>query len=333
MLVEIILLSVAVVGLTSIVGAAPVALLVPDLGGTELLLTPFAGLALLYWVCQWLSPFADSSWIVFGTCVISVPLAGLVVWRQRGKLKTRLSVVRADLSVILIGGLLITILLQLPMIHRGIFTLADFSGDDVFTWAPSAYYMAHHAYAAGRPLAYVSPLLWVLPTNIYPGSAGTVDGGLATLLHLQPYQFVEPFTAICLGLAAAGVYLLVRVALKLPRWTALLAMTLAATSQNRFVIVGFGFAQSSRSSIDDRLPCPLCYCDPRGKRPCGCVVWGDSCRANRRLHAVVSCAGRFDDRRWWRGADCVSKPEGVTEAVEGLGGAHSRRPRYRRFQC
>ncbi len=205
------------------------------------------------------------------------------------------------------------------MIHRGIFTLADFSGDDVFTWAPSAYYMAHHAYAAGRPLAYVSPLLWVLPTNIYPGSAGTVDGGLATLLHLQPYQFVEPFTAICLGLAAAGVYLLVRVALKLPRWTALLAMTLAATSQNRFVIVGFGFAQSSRGAVLMIGSLVLFVIAIREASVRAAVLSGAIAAVLTAVYMplfLVLAASMIGGG----GAVLISKPEGVTEAVEGLGG-------------
>ena len=249
MLAELALLSTVVVTLLSIVGAVPVALLLPDLGGVKFLFSPFAGLALLYFVCQWLSPLMASSGIVIDTCAVSALLACLIAWRQRRSWMSNPSRMGADLWIVVVGGLLITFSLQIPMLHRGVFTLANFSGDDLFTWTPTAYYMAHHAYAAGQPLAYVSPLLWVLPTNIYPGSAGTVDGGLAALLHMQPYQFVEPFTAICLALGAVGVYLLVRLALRLPRWTALLAMALAATSQNRFVVAGFGFAQSSRGAV------------------------------------------------------------------------------------
>ena len=89
-----------------------------------------------------------------------------------GILKTRI-----DLAVVGAVGLVNTIVLQLPMIHSGILTLSDFSGDDLFTWSPSTAYMQTHAFANGHPTAYVSPLLWVLPTNVYPGSRARSTAG------------------------------------------------------------------------------------------------------------------------------------------------------------
>ena len=297
-LIELILLTTAVVAVLSIVGVAPVAILTPDLGGIEFLLSPFVGLAILYWICQLLSPLAPSSWIVFGCCAVSIPLAGATLWHQRRRRMPHLAAIRPDLIITIVAGLAVTIALQLPLLHSGTFTLANFSGDDLFTWTPTAYYMAHHAYVAGRPLAYASTLLWVLPTNIYPGSAGTVDGGLATLLHLQPYQFVEPFTAICLGLGVVGVYLLARFALRLPRWTAAFAMTLAATSQNRLVIAGFGLAQSSRGAvllIGSLVLFMVAIREQsvRARRAIGCNDCGVVCC----VHAAIPGACRLDTRR------------------------------------
>ena len=248
MLIELIVLVIAIVGLLSLVGLGVTIFLAPDLGGIQILLCPFVGLAILYWACQVLSPWSPSSWIVLGTCVVGGLLSILALWTARHGWRSRLGRLRTDLLIVLPLGLLSAIVLQLPMIHRGIFTLANFSGDDIFTWAPTADYMQHHAYFGGHTLAYTSPLLWLLPTNIYPGSAGTVDGGLAAILGLRPYQFVEPLTAVCLAMGALGVYLLIRIGLRLPCWVSLCGGALAATSQSRFITAGFGYAQSARGA-------------------------------------------------------------------------------------
>jgi hypothetical protein len=249
MVLAVTLVFVAIVGLLSIVGFGPVALMAPDLEGRELLLCPAVGLAVMYLACQLLSSIAPSSEIVIGTCVAGAALSAVTVVYKRGRWRQRAAGLRPGLLVTLPLGLLTSIALQLPMLRGGTFTLANYGLDDLFTWAPVADYMRDHAYAAGRPLAYTSPLLWLLPANAYPGSAGTVDGGFGAILRLDAYQFVEPLTAVCLGLAVGGVYLLVTVGLRFPRWVAILAAVLAATNEYIFNTAGSGFAQSARGAV------------------------------------------------------------------------------------
>jgi hypothetical protein len=247
--IELGLLVSGVLGLLSVVGFGPVAALVPDLGGIGLLLSPMVGLAILFCACQWLSPLAKSSSIVEIACLVFGALSAIVLWRRRGSLRGQVGMIRLDLIIVVGFGFLVTMLLLLPMIHTGVFTLSDFSGDELFTWAPSAAYMQTHAYASGAQPDYVSPLLWLLPTNIYPGSTGTVDGGLSALFGLHAYQFEEPFSAACLGIGTSLVYVLVRMGLRLPRGVAVVATLLAATSEFRLITAGFGFDQSARGSV------------------------------------------------------------------------------------
>jgi hypothetical protein len=234
--------------LLTIVGLGPVLLLAPDRDGTELFLAPFVGLAILYWVSQWLSPHYASGPVIVVTCLFCGSFSVAVLWIRRTSVIRRVSAARVDLAILSGFGLLIAMVLQLPLLHTGTFTLADFSGDDLFTWAPTAAYMQTHAYAAGHPTAYVSPLLWLLPTNVYPGSAGTVDGGLLTVFGMHAYQLVEPLSAVCLALGACVVYLLLRAALGTSRAIAVLGLLLVATNQSRFFTSGFGLAQSARGT-------------------------------------------------------------------------------------
>jgi hypothetical protein len=247
-LLQLILLVVAITALFAAVGLGPVLLLAPDLGGAELCLAPFVGLAAMYWVSQWFSPYFASGPVIVGTCVVGgVFSLAMLVWR-RGAVGTMLRTSRVDLAIVSVSGLVMALLLQLPLLHSGVFTLNDFSGDDLFTWAPSAAYMQTHAYAAGHPTSYVSPLLWLLPTNIYPGSAGTVDGGLLQIFGLHSYQLVEPLTAVCLALGGCAVYPFLRHGAGTTRLIAVLGLLFVATSQFRFLTAGFGFAQSARGT-------------------------------------------------------------------------------------
>ena len=242
LILELTLLTAGVVGLLTLVGLTPIALAVPDLGGAELLLCPFVGLAILYWTCQWLSPYFASGPIVVVTCVVTGLASLVVIWRKRALLVARLVRARVDLAILAVFGLAITIVLQLPLLQAGTFTLTASGGDDLFAWAPTAAFMQTHAYAA--PHSVSSPLLWILPTNIYPGSAGTVDGGLMTIFHMQGYQFVEPFTAICLALGACAVYGLLRSGLRTSRWIAALGVLFVGIIEHRPDMMGL--AQSVR---------------------------------------------------------------------------------------
>ena len=245
---EVILLVAGLAALLTIVGLGPVVLFAPDCGGTELLLSPFVGLATLYLASQWLTLRFASGPVIVTTCSAFGCLSVVVVAFRWRDVLARASAARVDIALLAGLGLVVALVLQLPILHTGTLTLADFSGDDLFTWAPSAAYMQTHAYSAPHATAYVSPLLWLFPTNIYPGSVSTVDGGLLTVFGLHSYQLVDALTAVCLALGVCAVYLILRTGLKTTRIIAVLGLVLVATNQSRFLTSGFGFAQAARGT-------------------------------------------------------------------------------------
>ena len=238
-LLQLILFTAAVTCVLSIVGFAPVWFLAPNFGGLQVLLCPTVGLAILYFACQVLSTWIPSGRIVTGTCIVFGVLSVATAARYRKGIGGWIRPRGREVALVAGFALVLTIILQVPMIHSGTFTLANGGGDDLFTWAPTAAYMQTHTFPVGgswHSLAYISPVLYILPENIYPGSAGTVDGGLMSIFHMHAYQFIEPFTAFCLALAAVGIYLLVRVGLRLPRRFAVVGLVLAATNQYYFYV-------------------------------------------------------------------------------------------------
>jgi hypothetical protein len=245
---EVLLLVAGLLALFTVVGLGLVVLLAPDCGGSELFIAPLVGLAVLYFASQWLSPHFASGPVIVTTCVIFGVFSLIVVGVRWRSVVSRASSARVDLAILAAFALIFPLLLQLPILHTGTLTLADFSGDDLFTWAPSAAYMQTHAYAAPHATAYVSPLLWLLPTNVYPGSVGTVDGGLLTVFGLHSYQLVDVLTAVCLSLGACVVYLLLRSALGTSRIIAGVGLILIGTNQSRFFLSGFGLAQAARGT-------------------------------------------------------------------------------------
>jgi hypothetical protein len=247
-ILEVISLVAGLGALLTIVGLGPVVLLLPDCGGSELLLAPFVGLATLYLSSQWLSPHFASGPVIVATCVVFGALSVVVAATRPRALLARASAARIDIAIVVGLGFLISLAVMLPVLHAGTLTLADFSGDDLFTWAPTATYMQTHAYAAPHATAYVSPLLWLLPTNIYPGSAGTVDGGLLAVFGLQATQLIDVLTAVCLAAGAGAVYLLLRLSFGTSRIIAGLGLLLVATNQSRFLMSGFGLAQAARGT-------------------------------------------------------------------------------------
>jgi hypothetical protein len=244
LILELSLLAGAIVGLLVLVGFGPVALAVPELGGAALLATPFVGLGILYWVCQWLSPHFASGPIVIVTCIAFGLLSALQGWRRRRLLADSLR--RARIDVLFLGtiSLAFLMLVQVKVLTGGALTLTSIGGDDLFTWSPSATFMQSHSFALGQGVT--EPTLWLLPTNIYPGSAGTVDGGLLSIFHMQGYQLVDVFTAVCLALGACAVYGLLRSALHAPKWVAVLGFLLACVTESRSDIAILGLAQAAR---------------------------------------------------------------------------------------
>ena len=247
LILELTLLSAGTVGLLALVGFAPVALAVPNLGGAALLAAPLVGLGLLYWACQWLSPHFASGTIVVTMCVVLGIASALVGWRRRQRLFDTIRRTRLELALLGTTCLALFIVLELKVLQGGAFTITSIGGDDLYTWAPTATFMHTHAFSVGQSIG--NQTLWILPTNIYPGSAGTVDGGFLSVFHMQGYQYVGPFTAICIVLSTCAVYGLLRSALSAPRWVATLGFFLICASESRSDIAILGFAQSARGTV------------------------------------------------------------------------------------
>jgi len=248
MTLEALVFLVATVSLFTVVGFGPIVLLGPDEPGAALLLGPVVGLAGLYLACQWLSPFLASSVIVIGTvgigAVVSVVAAIRIGPALRPTLTTmaRMFIVPGALSIVTYLALL-THLFKLQL-----FTLAGTGFDALFVYAPVAEFMRRHPYTTtGRPALDV-PALPTLVANFYPGSLGTVDGGLGALIRRPAFALIEPLNAVCVVLALLGVYVLVRVALGCSRRTAALAVLLMAGNQFVFWTGGFDFVQQFRAS-------------------------------------------------------------------------------------
>ncbi len=265
LILELTLLSAGTVGLLALVGFGPVALAVPDLGGTALLAAPLVGLGLLYWACQWLSPHFASGTIVVTMCVVLGIASALVGWRRRQPLFDTIRRTRLEVALLGTTCLGLFIVLELKVLQGGAFTITSIGGDDLYTWAPTATFMHTHTFSVGQSID--NQTLWILPTNIYPGSAGTVDGGFLSVFHMQGYQYVGPFTAICIVLSTCAVYGLLRSALSAPRWVATLGFFLICASESRSDIAILGFAQSAG------VPCSC-------SRPCCSSFWLSSAEAS-----------------------------------------------------
>jgi hypothetical protein len=249
MVVQLILLTWAIVGLLFIVGIGVVLFAIKDAGATELFFGPLVGLTALYWVSQWLSTHFASDSTIIVTCIVLGMFSLVMLWRRRHAVSHAVTAARVPLALLVLAGTAVAVVVQIPTIHAGTLTLWGQGGDDLMAWAPVSTYMQSHTYVAGHPTAYATPLLWLLPLNIYPGSAGTVDGGLLSIFGMPAYQFVEPFSAVCVALTTCSVYALVRSTLRLPRSIAVIAVLIAATSVFRFWILTADLAQAARGTV------------------------------------------------------------------------------------
>ena len=238
----------AVLGILAIVGFGPMVLLGPEEPGPELVLSPVVGLAALYIACQWLSPFLASSTIVLGTLAVGAlvsVMAAVRAWPAlRATAATTVRHVLAPAAVAVASYLaLLTHVFKLRL-----FTLAGTGLDALFIYAPVAEFMRRHPYTTtGRPALDV-PALPTLVANFYPGSLGTVDGGLGAILRRPAFELIEPLNAVCVVLALAGAYVLVTAGLGSSRRTGLLAVAVMAGNQFLFWSAGFDFVQQLRAS-------------------------------------------------------------------------------------
>lgn len=238
---------VAMVAVFSIVGFAPIVLLGPEEAGPELLLSPVVGLAALYLACQWLSPFLASSTIVVGTLAIGAVTSALAMLLAGPALRS--AVVTAVRMFIVPGAISVVTYLSL-LIHLfklRLFTLAGTGFDAIFVYAPAAEFMRRHAYTTSARPALDVPALPTLVANFYPGSLGTVDGGLGAIIRRPAFAIIEPLNAVCVVLALVGVYVLVTAGLSCSRRTAALAVLLVAADQFLFWSAGFDFVQQLRA--------------------------------------------------------------------------------------
>jgi len=238
----------ATVAVFTLVGLGPVVLLGPEEPGAELALSPVVGLATLYLTCQWLSPFVSSSVIVLGTLVVGTVVSAVAVVRDRAVLG-RAVVTLAPALIVPAAVSAVTYLAQLTHLFKlRLFTLAGTGFDALFVYAPVAEFMRRHPYTvSGRPALDV-PALPTLVANFYPGSLGTVDGGLGALFHRPAFALIEPLNAVCVVLALLGVYVLVTSGLGFTRRTAALAVAVMATNQFILWSAGFDFVQQIRAS-------------------------------------------------------------------------------------
>ncbi len=232
----------------AVVGFGPTVLLGPEEPGPALLLSPVVGLATLYLACQWLSPYLASSVIVLATLAAGATVSVVVGARRWTVLRT--AAARSVGHVLLPAAVAVaTYLVLLTHVFKvRLFTLAGTGLDAIFIYAPVAEFMRRHPYTtSGRPALDV-PALPTLIANFYPGSLGTVDGGLGALVRRPAFALIEPLNAVCVVLALAGLYVLVTAALGQSRRVALLAVVVMACNQFVFWSAGFDFVQQLRAS-------------------------------------------------------------------------------------
>lgn len=248
MALEALLFLGATVAVFTLVGLGPMVLLGADEPGAELLLSPVVGLATLYLACQWLSPFLASSVIVIGTIAVGTMLSAVALVRARAALG-RAAGNLAPALIVPAAVSIVAYLAQLTHLFKlRLFTLAGTGFDALFVYAPVAEFMRRHPYTvSGRPALDV-PALPTLVANFYPGSLGTVDGGLGALFRRPAFALIEPLNAVCVVLALLGVYVLVTGALGFTRRTAALAVAVMATNQFILWSDGFDFVQQIRAS-------------------------------------------------------------------------------------
>ncbi len=231
----------------SVVGLGIVEFFVPEFRGLQWLLSPVVGLAVMYLACQWLSPVLSSAAIVRAVFLLGAAFTVFVIWRRRRAFSSTLALRRFDLVPSALAGIVAYLALLAHQFKLGFLTLAGTGFDALFVYAPTAEFMRAHSYVAGSTPAVKTPAISTLVANFYPGSLGTVDGGLSALVGRPVYQILEPLNALCVVLALLGVYVLVVGALRLPRLTGLIAMALMATNQFIFWTAGFDFVQQLRA--------------------------------------------------------------------------------------
>jgi hypothetical protein len=215
--------------------------------GLQWLLAPIVGLAFLYLACQWLSPWFSSGAIVPGTLAAGAVLDAVVIWRRPSQGRGSLAVSWADVVGPGLVGAVAYFGLLAHQFKLGLFTTAGTGLDALFIYLPAGEFMRRFAYAAGDTPPVKTPAIPTLEADFYPGSLGTVDGGLSALVRRPLFEILEPLNAVCMVLAVVGVYVLVVGAVRMSRQTGLLAAALVATSQFVFWAGGFDFVQQIRA--------------------------------------------------------------------------------------
>lgn len=248
MALEALVFLVATMAIFSVVGLGPVVLLGREKPGPELLLSPVVGLAALYLACQWLSPFLTSSVIVIGSVGIGALVSTVAVVRAGPALRAAAATVARGFIVPGAISVLTYLALLTHVFKLRLFTLAGTGFDALFVYAPVAEFMRRHPYKTSGPPALDVPALPTLMANFYPGSLGTVDGGLGALIRRPAFALIEPLNAVCVVLALVGVYVLVTAALGFSRRTAALAVLLMGANPFLFWSAGFDFVQQFRAS-------------------------------------------------------------------------------------
>ncbi|MDQ4132788.1 MAG: hypothetical protein M3179_06170 [Actinomycetota bacterium] len=248
MVIEATAFLVVVLLVLSVVGFAILEWASPEMHGLQWLLSPVVGLAVLYLACQWLSPWLPSSVVVVGVVIAGTVLSAVALWRRRPLSRGVFALRRFDVIAPGLVSVATYLALLAHQFKLGFFTTAGTGLDALFIYLPAGEFMRAHAYAAGQTPPVVTPAISTLEADFYPGSLGTVDGGLAALLRRPVFELLEPLNAVSMVLALVGVYVLVVAALRLSRLTGLVAVVLVATSQFLLWAAGFDFVQQIRAS-------------------------------------------------------------------------------------
>lgn len=232
-------LTLAILALFSVVGAATQALILRRLGLAEILLGPVMGLAVLLVVVVNLGhllPVAAFAWTVVVLSVIGV------LWALRESRKGRIGInVRGWEWVGAVLPFVAVFTFAEPMLRFG-FDWLSFSNEDMLNYTSSAIYFLHHAYM-NYPSAsdYVNThgldsAYWFLA--IFGQERVGVDYVLSFILALTGLHATQPFMPLIIAIHAASYVAVIAMVLIVSR--SLLASGIAAVSLWFCALFSFG---------------------------------------------------------------------------------------------
>jgi len=255
------LLFFGVLGITTLVGYAPVALFAPDTDGTEsdagwsLLLVPAVGWAVIAGALQSLGGALVAPAALALTLALGGAASLAVAWRGRERLREQVRRQGVALAVTLGGGLVTTLALLAFVFHAGVFAFDGAGTDALWLYGHTAQYLETHTVPFAAPTtafvqgpADLARQTLDIHRSLYPALT-QMDAALAGLLHLPVYALIEPLDAACLALVLPGLYVLCTQGLGLTRQAAFVALALYAAHPLGFWAMGMDFVQQLRAGV------------------------------------------------------------------------------------